>query len=196
MSALEIIKKNAERLLNDAILLKDAGRWQSATALSILAVEEAGKYFLLKWRGVGAKGSFKHAAKQQVVGSFYHADAAMEAVARYLNEHGLEIQNVEDLSGWQSKFLGTPEGQKISDLLSTENDELVQLVATEMMNHAHGDFSWKAHVGTIDQIKKKALYVDLDVEGEIANDPTEISEAMAREWINHAETALRRIKKE
>lgn len=41
-------QKNAQRLLDDAKLLLDAGRLPSAAALAILSIEERGKTFLLK----------------------------------------------------------------------------------------------------------------------------------------------------
>jgi len=47
--ALKSVERNARQLLSDAELLFDHGRYGRATALGVLAVEEVGKYYLLKW---------------------------------------------------------------------------------------------------------------------------------------------------
>jgi len=47
--ALKSVKRNALQLVSDAELLFDHGRYARAAALAVLAVEEVGKYYLLKW---------------------------------------------------------------------------------------------------------------------------------------------------
>ena len=49
------VSDNARRLLADAEALFELHRYQSATALAILAIEEVGKHYMVKW-GFGDKG--------------------------------------------------------------------------------------------------------------------------------------------
>lgn len=49
----EAIYQNALRLLADAQLLYDKERFESATALSVLSMEEAGKACLVRWKEEG-----------------------------------------------------------------------------------------------------------------------------------------------
>jgi AbiV family abortive infection protein len=64
------IVDNAERLLADAELLTDNGRYASACALAILALEEIGKVILRVWNVSESKGrGHDHLSKQQAVAS-------------------------------------------------------------------------------------------------------------------------------
>ncbi len=93
-SALEAVAENAKRLLADAELLRKANRHPSAVALAVLAVEEAGKYFLLKWAFEDAelpdRGRVRsHPEKQITLGTFYLAEAVVDAVGTFLESKGL-----------------------------------------------------------------------------------------------------------
>jgi AbiV family abortive infection protein len=52
-NALLAIARNAIALLDDAEFLFQNGRYPRATALAVLAGEEAGKFWLMKWKPTG-----------------------------------------------------------------------------------------------------------------------------------------------
>jgi AbiV family abortive infection protein len=56
--ALLAIARNAVALLYDAKLLFDQGRYPRAAALAVLAAEEAGKFWLVKWEPYQWKDKF------------------------------------------------------------------------------------------------------------------------------------------
>jgi len=97
-AGLTAIARNARRLLSDAELLLGGGRFPTAAALAILALEEAGKFFIIRWSDEtdSAQPSPKrpaqaqwHQAKQQVVGTFDLAEAAVSTVQNFVRDAGL-----------------------------------------------------------------------------------------------------------
>jgi hypothetical protein len=67
------IRRNAKRLLRDAVLLNDNGRHASAFALAVLGLEEIGKVILRLWRLPNY--SYGHLHKQLAVSSLLIVDA-------------------------------------------------------------------------------------------------------------------------
>jgi AbiV family abortive infection protein len=57
---LKSVERNARQLLSDAELLFDHGRYGRAAALGVLAVEEVGKYYLLKWNRQKPEKATRH----------------------------------------------------------------------------------------------------------------------------------------
>src|SRR4051794_26442753 len=95
-SSLVYVASNARRLLRDAELIFKAGSHQTALSLAILAIEEVGKYFQIRW-GEGdtqrfgeipARGPKAHRSKQWTVGSFYAAEASIAAVKEFVRKIG------------------------------------------------------------------------------------------------------------
>src|ERR1700730_1383436 len=94
---------NARRLLADAEVVFAHGTHQTAASLAILAMEEVGKFFQLRWdlkdRTEGkashlpARGPKAHRAKQATVGSFYAAETAIEAMKEFLRNIGYSDEN-------------------------------------------------------------------------------------------------------
>lgn len=88
-----VIISNAERLLNDAIILKDAGSYRTSMALSILALEEVGKACLVKWKADGyiSRDIIKdirsgHVSKQRILGVYHWAKAIKDVVDNQKNK--------------------------------------------------------------------------------------------------------------
>jgi AbiV len=106
-TALMSIATNARSLLADAELLCEHGRYARAAALAVLAVEEVGKFNLLKGDKAEAQRAMRyHPPKQREVASFVMAEAAFDAYERTLHAMGLDWVAIEDV---------TPAGQKWID---------------------------------------------------------------------------------
>jgi len=76
-NALLAIARNAIALLDDAEFLFQNGRYPRATALAVLAGEEAGKFWLMKWKPTGWESHFyQHGPKLAVTAAFHQAEAA------------------------------------------------------------------------------------------------------------------------
>ncbi len=193
--ALDCVVENAKRLLADAEALFELGKWQTATALAVLAIEEIGKHFLIRWEQDARKNVLSHKSKQAVLGSFYMADAAIETTIKILNERGIEIKHEDDLEEWQKNLLKTESGRQLNNwFFSKDNEELRTAMATAMMEHKFSDLGFKAKTGEIDKIKQKAFYVDIDANGEVVSDPSSITREIANEWLEHARFAVSNIR--
>jgi AbiV family abortive infection protein len=96
-TALTSIAQNV-RSLADAELLCEHGRYARAAALAVLAVEEVGKFYLLKWNKAEAQAMRCHPPKQRTVAFFVMAEAAFDAYERTLNSLGLDWTAIEDVT--------------------------------------------------------------------------------------------------
>jgi hypothetical protein len=106
-TGLMAIAQNARALLADAELLCEHGRYARAAALAVLAVEEVGKFYLLKWNRAEAQQAMRyHPPKQRVVADVVVMEAAFDAYERTLHSMGLDWTPIEDV---------TPAGQKWID---------------------------------------------------------------------------------
>lgn len=91
---------NAQRLIFDARLLDEHGRYASAVALATLALEELGKCTLLRWQAVARRqishprNSTSHIRKQAAVASLLLANLIEEQFG--LRVRGGERENVKD----------------------------------------------------------------------------------------------------
>lgn len=92
--SIAVIVGNAERLMNDAIILRDAESYRSSIALAILAMEEVGKACLIKWKADGyiSRDIMKdirsgHVSKQRILGVYYWAKSIKEVVDNQRNQN-------------------------------------------------------------------------------------------------------------
>ena len=72
-AALLAIARNAVALWNDATLLFKHGRFARAASLAVLAGEEAGKFWLAKWKPDGCERQFNEHGSKLAVGAAFHA---------------------------------------------------------------------------------------------------------------------------
>ena len=197
-TGLEAITHNARRLLEDAELLFSAGSFATATALAIIAIEEAGKHYLLKWSSEhemidrvrpAHKGSKGHQAKQSVLGSFYLAEVAVETMRQYLKQIGFE-GNDESLEQFSNALHYLRDDPEYGPKTALVEEKVVKLVAKKMAESEHGEFTQNAMQGNIQAIKHCGLYVDLDASGEVTSGPNQIRKEDARTWLEHAHRAV------
>jgi AbiV family abortive infection protein len=110
---------NARRLLTDAeILLRDE-RYPTALAIAILTVEEVGKVYLEKWQPEKKSRTY-HSQKQSILGSFYLAVAADDALREWttkmvdLPDDGLQTFAMARVAA------GDAEGRREGELMAGE----------------------------------------------------------------------------
>jgi AbiV family abortive infection protein len=192
LSALEELAGNARRLLADAELVFERGSHQTATSLAILALEEAGKYFQMKWaadekapaRRTPERGPKAHRSKQATIASFHAADAAINAIKEILRGLGLP----EDEASIQ-KFV-TIIRNRDDEIGRDSSAALTAFVAGKMATDEKAKLMRFAHRGLIDRIKQQGLYVDIDKEGKVTSSPNSLTAADAEEWMGHARDAI------
>lgn len=195
---LEAIAENARRLLEDAELLFSSGSFATSAAIAIIAIEEAGKHYMLKWdfegdtshkAGLASKGRKAHQEKQSVLGSFYLAEVAVETIREYLRKIGFEgdDRSVKEFSSALHYLRSDPEyGPKVAEV----EEKVITLVAQRMAESEHGNFMHDAMQGNIQAIKHCGLYVDLATSGKVVSGPNRIQEQDARLWLLHARRAI------
>lgn len=128
------IALNALRLLKDAALLYNNGRYASSFALGVLASEEVGKLIINVWQSQSpltllTSSRLTHRQKQAATGSLLLAKQA------------------EDIA--KANYSGGPFGEDLIERLAEE------LCETEAMR-----FSAQIEMGAVDKTKELALYRD------------------------------------
>ncbi len=192
------IAHNARRLLEDAELLFSAGSFATATALAIIAIEEAGKHYLLKWSSEhemidrvrpAHKGRKGHQAKQSVLGDFYLVEVAVDTMRQYLKQIGFE-GNDESLQQFSNALHYLRDDPEYGPKAALVEEKVVKLVSKKMAESEHGKFTQNAMQGNIQAIKHCGLYVDLDASGDLTSSPNQIRKKDARTWLEHARRAV------
>jgi AbiV family abortive infection protein len=129
-----LIIANSARLLGDAKLLADHGRFASAFALALLGVEEIGKMILEVWADVEPLSKpivrrTAHVRKQAAVGSLLLASFA--------------VKEFGDL-----------------DAEIAITDELIERVRAALQSSSEGQFLAHAESGVLEKTKQVGLYKD------------------------------------
>jgi AbiV family abortive infection protein len=164
MNNLMALADNALKLANDARLLFDNHRYETALSLSILSIEEAGKYFLLSDSKVGRdlNGVVRHHRKKQ-------QHAALLVLTDRVIATVLAMKKVDHLEQLGPDF----------DLSDEEIGVVARLLAH---TDAFADHT-TAHSGQLDRLKQAGFYIDL---GQERPTPDEFA-AGAAKWLNWAE---------
>ena len=194
MSAQSVLSENARRLLADAELVFKEGSHQTALSLAILAIEEVGKFFQLKWEDDGGKplppspmrGPKAHRSKQATVGSFYAAEVSIEAVKEFVRKIGFPDDDQTVQHFLTAIHLPDEKAQQAQE-------KVVAFVAERMANDEKSRLMRFAHRGLIDRLKQQGLYVDIDRDGKVVSSPTSITRGVALEWLDHARQAVARL---
>jgi len=153
------IIKNAGRLIDDARLLLDHGRSESAASLSVLAMEEIGKAFLIR---IGDRdGARSHKKKQGACWTLIFASHLIKEI----QAAGFDIIRAEELSDWQKKWAETHDGasivaERIKDKLNSDPMPVADILRSGIGN----------------ELKKAGYYCDLDTKFEGAFDRFEPAE--------------------
>jgi AbiV family abortive infection protein len=163
------IMDNAHRLLMDAKILENRGRYQSAVSLAILSLEESGKACLVRWKrgGLITRDVFKdlhtgHIFKQRILGTYFFTKAVYEAA--FFDADGQDVvpENVDEVFERASRA-GFEKGAPMMFL---------------------------AESGAMDFMKMAGFYVDLNDKLEIVSKGGDIDAGDAARHIKDAETAF------
>jgi len=180
------IFKNAARLIADARLLHESEREASAVALSVLALEEIGKYALHQWslseqeRSLLKRLNF-HRVKQMAIGALIMAADAVAALRKYVDKHNHIIVHRSQL----------PAEYTIPNWIPSplSEDEAIEEMARALAG-SEGPRFWSSAVqGIIEKVKHASLYVD-EGASETHLTPPITDWKNAEEMINRASEAL------
>jgi AbiV family abortive infection protein len=195
IAALKSVERNARQFLSDAELLFDHGRYGRAAALGVLAVEEVGKYYLLKWdRPKPEKATRHHVSKQRTVVTFSLAEAQYDAVVCALNAMGLQLKDRSvPLTPAEQEWLDAHGGDdKVFEGLKN-NEAFMNKMASAVHEAAGQGLVREALSGTLSKRKELGFYVDLSDAHEVLADPNDVQKEQAEESISFARSAIGRI---
>jgi AbiV family abortive infection protein len=142
-----MIVANAERLLADAKLLNENGRYASAFALAILALEEIGKVTLRLWGVPEPKG-----------GKYGHKSKQMAVAALLLGEFSFE-HLTPDIKRVVIEYATKPETRTEQSIAKTGAD-IAERLAKAISESEHGRFVNHVDGTVIDTMKQLAVYQD------------------------------------
>jgi AbiV family abortive infection protein len=165
----DIVLKNAERLLDDARLLFENGRFPTSASLAVLSIEEFGK--AIHGMSVG------HLSKQKAAASFGRVNHIIER----LKETGLEIRRTTELSE--------------EEIAKAQSADFVAIVA-DVLQEALPNSDWTRFADEIANkelltIKNRGFYVNLDCEENVLSVPGSIDNTVAGRLIGVAASLLR-----
>jgi AbiV family abortive infection protein len=190
---LSSIRDNAFRLYEDAGLLISNERYASAIALSILAIEEVGKYLILRddKNNPKAKRLRHHSAKQSALSRRYLTDLRMWLSRRLLVENReLMPKRLAEL-----RNLGPPQ-ELTADLPPSQTSDQIQeifedLVLQQSAENLLARYVLTTGLGNTSKTKNRAFYVD-ESDGDCFN-PADFTRSDAEEWLRQADRALTEI---
>ncbi|BBD39654.1 hypothetical protein Amn_45340 [Aminobacter sp. Y103A] len=181
-----VIIQNAGRLVQDAEILFENWRHASALVLAIYAIEELGKASLVTWKGLTettGKQPRWHEKKQSVLGSLYGAYVAVASVSVVMQRVGVD----EGLSGKPEFFHSFVDALKTHPETAAFADGLfeavVEIAAEGLATDKKAHLLREATQGTIEKLKRNALYVDLPLQ---EHSPATVTRETAGEWVHHA----------
>lgn len=199
------IAVNAKRLLADSELLLSEGRFPSALALAIFAMEEAGKYYLEKWSQEPRadmpttkkikKGASYHRHKQAVPTTFDLAEITVTTLKEFLHTKGIPSTE-ENLRVFAEIFFAAQRRKTeppFDKLHAMFEEKLVNVAAKRMAESDGAKMQSRAAAGEIEQEKHSGLYVDVSETGEVLSDPAVVTEERAEYWISEARKAVARL---
>ena len=183
--------RNIFRLVEDAELLLGHGRYASANALAIFAMEEAGKYTaLLSFQEPPRKAKL-HIFRQEVMGEYFKSAAVFEAFARDI-DNMLEFLKHRSPEGYaQAMAMARPDLIRFAiAALSTDPtfdmDKFVRKIVGVDPSITFGD---EAKAGNYHRERQQSLHADYDDSGTLISNPFAISDKEATRSVEMARWA-------
>ena len=194
MLSLKLLSHNALRLYQDAQLLFENDRYPTSLSLSLLSIEEAGKFFLKRDQNNGDKISNVerlHVHKQEAAFHWLFVEESIVTFFDVLNDFGFEHKPYLEMTELQRKWLGSTEGRAFDKRL--RSDEILNIVmdaVSRRMNES-GMFADMQGVttGEVNKLKQLGLYLDAGADNNISNLPYNIAKTEAAKWLNRAKRA-------
>jgi AbiV family abortive infection protein len=164
MEMLRGVASNAVRLAEDSRLLFARDRYESATALAVLSLEETGKYYLLSRKADDSALAAKlrnHVDKQKE-SAWFLVEAAILTFFELLGEHGYEHKRTRDLTPTQREWLYSPDGLAFDrSLRAGEWPAGIMDRVTDLLS-ARGVFDdfQTVQSGQLSRLKERGFYFD------------------------------------
>lgn len=195
-ASLASIAKNARSLLSDAELLLDHGRYARTAALAVLAIEEVGKFYLLKWDRTEAKQAMRyHPPKQRIVADVVAATAAFDAYERTLHSMGLDWKLIEDVTPAEQKWMDSQGGWDNFAQKLKSDTPIIGNMAEAFKEVFKSGLVRETLAGTFSRWKERGFYVDVSGTSEILSDPNDLTKEQAEECLAYAKSAIVKILK-
>lgn len=190
---LSSIAVNASRLVSDARLLFDNGRLPSSLSMSVLALEETGKYYMLSRERHGSleKMVRAHIAKQKEA-SWFLAEAAILAFFEILSDHGYVHKPLSMMTNLERSWFLSAEGRAFQQRLKDGvwPDGIVETVNERLVRDAvFADYEL-VHTGGLNLLKQAGFYCDAN-EGVDFSD-VKTSKVTTEKWLVRAEVMVER----
>ena len=166
----ELIVDNAERLLEDALILFDKKRYASASALAVLSIEEFGKISSDMEKGHARKleGAAKYMLLTQFIDNIYKS--------------GFAIKPITELTTEQKQWLKTQTSRKRQiDMLK---DAWLNASSSKIIKELYDN------IYDINTLKKRGIYLDFDQNGNIISIPSSITREAAKNILDMAQEAI------
>lgn len=192
---LEILR-NAERLLDDAKLLRSNRRYASVASFAVLSLEEAAKFAvrnrlsILRQNGPGAGTG--HKPKQRVAGNILVG--------------GMLIDEIEEIAAFRNFTIsivakdendkGVSFGSQIADIISTITDDEYEKLKGKLIYPEDRKAIFDTIAGKLNRVKQNGFYVDLDKDGNVLGGPHMINRKVADKLLSLAKRCIRSIKRE
>ncbi len=183
-----VLLRNIVRLVEDAELLLREGRYASANALAIYALEEAGKYSSRVGEFPVPKNAKLHIHRQEVLGDYFKSAAIFEAFAReldgmleYFKAHSPD--SYADAVAMPKRDLIRFAIASMSSAPNFDMDKFVHKVLGEDPSLKFGD---DARAGDYHRERQQSIHADYDENGKLKANPFEISEEQARRSVEMA----------
>lgn len=196
-NGLNLIYENSIRLLHDAELLLENGRYPTATTIAILAIEEAGKFIIKRQKlafniSNTEKYRITHKRKHSPLGEFYWEWGVYEVFTQEFEKFKLfleENKNDDLYKQIQNKSGG--EAVEFMKAIMFETPE-------EVENYVRTNFRYKeklnliedADSGEIERIRQSGIYLDIDEHYNPLNIPANIDKGQASEWVEQARVTI------
>jgi AbiV family abortive infection protein len=184
----DVLLRNIFRLVEDADLLLEAGRYSSANALAIFAVEEAGKYTALLSAQEAPKKARLHLFRQEVIGEFFKSAARFEAFALEMDSmlESLKKRSPESYA----QAIAMPRGDLIRFTIASVSEDpafdMEEFVRKTVGIDPSMTFGDEAKTGDYHRERQQSIHADYDEGGQLISDPFAISKEQATRSVEMA----------
>lgn len=188
------IAENAARLAADARVLFYGKRFHSAISLSVLSLEESGKFQLLRGGSDPNSKSLRSHFEKQKKAAIFHVEAIIIAFFDVLKEHGYLHKPYSAMTPRERWWLSTDTGQQYQKDLCEGRwpaDALERVGEIVASGGAIGDYAL-VQAGKLDHIKQAGFYIDSAGAYPLPTNEGDLC-AMAERWLSRAESMAQHV---
>ena len=191
----DTISRNSERLFNEAFSAYHERRFATATALSIISIEEAAKYVICKREkkrpDIPKKRVFRHEVKHEEIGELFWYWAIFSVLSDTFKDFKSFAEKAPEADSNTMELIGNLTGGDAVDFIRFHmfnNAEEMRAYVKERFKHPELlEISEAGNSGAVELLRRRCLYVDLNKNrDEVTSSPDEITEDDANEWLKIA----------